>query len=295
MYHDGFLVRRTFGMRNTLNSLAFLMAVCLLGSRSVAQHLISLPPTLTAGSSFGLFFYQDGDDDQDHEEDDSDGLIMYAVDNHGHNLIRYSLEKDAYDTVGSIHLSGGTVISEIRSLGYIPGRLHLYGVWNYLGSENSKLVKIDMFSGETTPMGSDIGYGSIEGLVAAHFESESHDENGDDEDDDDGDDEEHLDDVAIGGQININPNNSPQNEFELVFPDGSKITRDDLQKEYSGYDGAATSIHVKPKGNGNQNGLMVNGEIYPLSNGTTYDITADDGMSVNLYNDHIVNGKSMGH
>ena len=95
----------------------------------------------------------------------------------------------------------------------------------------------------------------------------------------------------VGGSININPNNSPNNEFTMTTPDGT-ITRDNLINAYSGYSGNATVIRLKPKGNGNQNGLMVDGEIFPLNNGQTYVLTGD--MTVNLYNTSNGNGNAMG-
>ena len=101
--------------------------------------------------------------------------------------------------------------------------------------------------------------------------------------------------AAVGGAININPNNSPHNEFVLSLPDGTTITRDDLHQWASDYTGPATLIHVKPKGNGNQNSFTVDGEVYELNNSDTYDIEAD-GMDVRLYNDkRNKHGKATGH
>jgi Tfp pilus assembly protein PilE len=89
---------------------------------------------------------------------------------------------------------------------------------------------------------------------------------------------------AVGGSININPNNS-DNEFELTKPDGTKITRDDLKNgTVTSYNGPATLVHVKPKGNGNQNAFTANGSPYALDNSTTYDI-ASETMTVNLHQD----------
>lgn len=100
--------------------------------------------------------------------------------------------------------------------------------------------------------------------------------------------------ASVSGAININPNNSDQNEFTLTLENGEMITRDQLARDYAGYSGSARSIHVKPKGNGNQNGLIVNGQPYPMMNSETYDITAED-MEVRLYNDKISDaGKAMG-
>ncbi|OGV66511.1 MAG: hypothetical protein A2498_05060 [Lentisphaerae bacterium RIFOXYC12_FULL_60_16] len=99
---------------------------------------------------------------------------------------------------------------------------------------------------------------------------------------------------SIGGEININPNNSPQNEFTVTLPDNSTITRDDLHQDYAGYTGQAVTVHVKPKGNGNQNSMLVNGNPYPVSNAYTYDILSST-MSINIYNDNINgSGKAVG-
>jgi len=111
---------------------------------------------------------------------------------------------------------------------------------------------------------------------------------------------------ALGGSININPNNSPWFEFILRLPDGFEVTRDDLHdddpidhgsgfhSEYLEYTGPATLIRVKPKGNGNQNSLTLNGEPYPLQNRNRYIITSNS-MNVHLYNSkRNRRGKAMG-
>jgi len=99
---------------------------------------------------------------------------------------------------------------------------------------------------------------------------------------------------SVGGAININPNNSPQNEFQLKLVNGTIIDRDDLVQDYGGYNGPALMVHVKPKGNGNQNELLVNGENYPLENKSLYQILSPT-MAVNLYNDNVnPQGKAVG-
>jgi len=111
----------------------------------------------------------------------------------------------------------------------------------------------------------------------------------------------------IGGSININPNNNSDFEFEMILPDGYTITRDDLHSDnphhhagsgfhpdYLEYTGSAVSVRVKPKGNGNQNGLTVDGEPYSLQNRNRYLITSQD-MTVHLYNaKRNKKGKAMG-
>lgn len=101
---------------------------------------------------------------------------------------------------------------------------------------------------------------------------------------------------SLSGSLNINPNNSPDNEFLLLKPDGTSITRDDLANDTTEYDsepcvyytGPAMLVHVKPKGAGNQNTLIVDGVVYTLDNSTTYDFVGD--MNVVVQNDSRNNG-----
>lgn len=86
---------------------------------------------------------------------------------------------------------------------------------------------------------------------------------------------------TVSGEININPNNSTDNEFTLALPGGVAITRDAL----TSYAGPATSVTVKPKGYGNQNSLVVDGQPYTLENANSYFISGNP-MTVNLYNDN---------
>ena len=113
---------------------------------------------------------------------------------------------------------------------------------------------------------------------------------------DDGDDNT----CVISGGLNINPNNSPHSEFILKKSGGGQITRDDLhnRSSVSGngtyYEGGATWIRVKPKGNGNQNTLIMNGKVYNFHNGTTYVIESND-MTAHIWNSKVKNGRCMGH
>ena len=96
---------------------------------------------------------------------------------------------------------------------------------------------------------------------------------------------------TITGSININPNNSPHHIFELTKSDGSKITRNDLHAATSSdltadgvyYSGLANSFRVKPKGNGAQTGITIDGVPYTLKNNTTYTFNAPN-MNVSVYN-----------
>ena len=90
----------------------------------------------------------------------------------------------------------------------------------------------------------------------------------------------------LSGQININPNNSAGNEFSVTLPDGRNIVRADLTGGFGGYEGPAVAIHIKPKGNGNQNTLKVSGLVYPILNACTYDIESKK-MTVRIFNDKL--------
>ena len=100
--------------------------------------------------------------------------------------------------------------------------------------------------------------------------------------------------------ININPANSANNEFSMTLPDGFTITRSDLGNgtpiNHAGfspsqleYTGPIAAVMVRPKGNGDLNGLTVDGQPYPLSNGTRYTISSSS-MTAHLYNDKYKSG-----
>ena len=100
--------------------------------------------------------------------------------------------------------------------------------------------------------------------------------------------------AVVAGTININPNNGADSEFVASIANGRSITRDDLSRQFQGYEGPASSVSVRPKGNGNQNTLNVNGLPYVIVNGKGYDIVSDK-MQIRIYNDKVNNkGKSMG-
>lgn len=110
--------------------------------------------------------------------------------------------------------------------------------------------------------------------------------------------------MALSGRININPKNRKRFRFGLrtpfglitrkhltrgIFPDGAGGTTDR-------YDGPATWLRVRPKGDGDQNELTANGVTYPVDNGKLYTIKpANDGiqstsstshsLTVHLYQD----------
>ena len=105
---------------------------------------------------------------------------------------------------------------------------------------------------------------------------------------------------TVEGKLNINPNNSPKNKFTVEKTGGGTITRDDLHDgapiDARGllYDGGADSILIKPKGNGSQNTLLINGVVHEVNNNTTYFFDYP-GMNVVIYNDRSDGGKAMGH
>jgi hypothetical protein len=108
---------------------------------------------------------------------------------------------------------------------------------------------------------------------------------------------------ALAGSCNLNPNNNDRHEFYLQTPDGTTITRDDLQsKETSNgnrnpyYEGKVTYLRIMPKGNANQNTVTLNGVTYTLRNGHVYDFWPDPAAEVYLWNDRYdSNGRAMGH
>jgi len=105
--------------------------------------------------------------------------------------------------------------------------------------------------------------------------------------------------APVSGAINLNPSNNVNFEFLLERPDGSQITRDDLLESNGLFSEVltATRIRFRPKGNGNQNTLLLNGAVFPLTNSQIYELEAAPGteMIAHLYNDSNNPGHSMGH
>lgn len=100
---------------------------------------------------------------------------------------------------------------------------------------------------------------------------------------------------TVAGRININPNNSPENEFLMLTTDGASYTRDVLKdNDTADYNGTATMVHVKPKGNADQTDLVVDNETYTLAKNKAYTFSAAS-MNVVLTNDgRNAQGKAMG-
>ncbi|MBK7405400.1 MAG: fibro-slime domain-containing protein [Phycisphaerales bacterium] len=111
---------------------------------------------------------------------------------------------------------------------------------------------------------------------------------------DHGDDGEFHGPTVVAGMVNLNPNNNADHEFVLKLGDGSTISRDDLKATYAGYEGEAQYAFFRPKGNGNQNDLTIDGAAYELRNGAQYELWAPS-MQVRIFNDNVKNGRAMGH
>lgn len=91
---------------------------------------------------------------------------------------------------------------------------------------------------------------------------------------------------TVAGWININPNNSPENEFLMLTTDGASYTRDDLQnQDLADYNGTASLVHVKPKGNDHQYITVDSDSSYTLDKNYAYTFSAAS-MNVVLTNDN---------
>jgi hypothetical protein len=228
---------------------------------------------------------------------------MFGFNRNTGELARFDLDIHEGQSIGLVQTGNGTVLQGINASAYIPGFQNIFAFWPDPDDGLSKLVYVNCETAHAVVMGNDTGFaGRIGGAVAVNFsddasawmlyaveqsyiEDAAHDEHARRE---------------VSGSININPNNSDHSEFRLTKADGGIITRDDLHHDTEidrdgvYYRGLASEFFVKPKGNGNQNGLIVDGQMYLLDNGRTYLITGDD-MSVTLYNDHENHGRAMGH
>lgn len=246
---------------------------------------------------------------------------MYGISASDHSLRAFNFDNGQATNVGPVTMNvngASQVLKGIEATAYTPTHMNLYGFWTDPTSGLVRLVYINTKNAKAAVVGQDLGDNPITGAVsvmenpdttlASNQQTPATDvaqyglyamqitlppvriQNNQEND---------FNHVSITGECNINPNNSAVNEFTLVKPDGDQVTRDDLHSASdlpdSGvyYQGSATSVRFKPKGNGDQNTLVVGGVQYALQNNTTYQISGPD-LSVKVYNDHTKNGKAMG-
>jgi type II secretory pathway pseudopilin PulG len=99
----------------------------------------------------------------------------------------------------------------------------------------------------------------------------------------------------IGGLINLNPSNNSDFSFDMTTTTNQQITRGDLLANGNSYtfNGTVKYIRFRPKGNGGQTTLTLNGQTYDLKNKHTYELRGN-AIRVSLYNSHSNNGHAMG-
>lgn len=219
-----------------------------------------------------------------------DPYVMFGFNRYSGNLYRYDFADSHLSNIGTVRL-GNTEVRNVNAAAYIPGYQNIFAFWTDTSVSKVKLLYVNTLTAQAAEVASEMEGGAITGATSA-LTANGWEVFG-----------IQLSKISppftISGSININPNNSPQNEFVLTKEDGTQITRDDLHQNapVGGggvlFEGSATFIHVKPKGNGNQNTLLIDGQPFILTNANTYDFSGN--MVVRLYNDQIhSNGKAMG-
>lgn len=96
-------------------------------------------------------------------------VVVYAVDADSYELIRYNFDTDAYIRVGVITDQNGNVVTDIAGLALIPHgpQRGLYGTANFHGVLPPRLVKINPLDATARLYPAGVGFGSVQGLVAA--------------------------------------------------------------------------------------------------------------------------------
>ena len=210
------------------------------------------------------------------------GYTLYGIDEPTGKLVRYSFSENDFRAIGPVMLDG-QAIEGIQGMAHKPYHLNLFGFWTDPQDNLAKLIYINSQTGKAVRVGSDQGPGQITGATIGWI---SHDGQ--------------LEYVKgdFSGKININPNNSLDNEFVLSPGNGQPdITRDTLHEDssavFSYQEGSAKRIRIKPKGAGVQSTFMINNEPHTLSNANAY--IFEGSFTVSVYNDHVQDGKAMGH
>ncbi|MCC6681204.1 MAG: hypothetical protein IT445_09935 [Phycisphaeraceae bacterium] len=216
------------------------------------------------------------------------GLSLYGISRSDGLLSHYDIDTQTYQKVGYVHRILTDRLTGIDAAAYVPGLSNIFGFWQSDQDGLSYLIYIHCKTAKATIVGRDMGPGLVTGATVVL-------NNGS---------EQWLTPIeyqsGLTGLLNINPNNSPDNEFTLVCTDGRIITRDDLhhakvQPDGVYFEGEATNIRIRSKGVGSQDGLSFSdGTTVTTYNDRTYLLSGK--MKVRLYNDHVVgNGKAMGH
>lgn len=201
---------------------------------------------------------------------------MFGINRATGQLKKFNFATNELTTIGTVKDAQNHTMLGIDASAYIPGHNNIIAFHKGSDEAETRMVYINTQTGKATPVGSALGLGSVTGAVAST--------NGT---------------ASVAGLINLNPNNSPNNEFTMITTNGVPYTRDNLhqnsQIDEHGvfYEGDVHFTKFKPKGNGNQNGMSVNGSTYTLDNGNLYSLVGT--MNVKLYNDSVNgNGKAMG-
>jgi hypothetical protein len=95
-------------------------------------------------------------------------VIMYGVDADTNELLRYDFNTDAYFALGTVRDYDDNPMPDIRGLALIPHGPHkgLYGAANH-NANQARLVKISGLDARAQEYGATVGFGTVEGLVAA--------------------------------------------------------------------------------------------------------------------------------
>ncbi len=227
-------------------------------------------------------------------EDAVKGQAMLGIDQSTGELYKYDFDATHMTDLGAVTSSATGAMTGIQAAVYFPGFQNIFALWTSPTDGKNKLVYVNVANGQANVVANDLEGGVFTGaaplntaatpytvfaMQAAKVKPPS----------------------TISGLININPNNSNANEFYVTEPNGTTFSRDDLASSTlvlpsSGiyYQGNASLVHLKPKGNGNQNGLTIDGQAYALQNSNTYNFAGS--MQVCVYNDKVSgSGTAMGH
>ena len=96
-------------------------------------------------------------------------IVMYGINNDAPiQLKRFTFYTEATINVGEVVDQDGNTLGSVEAFSYIPQgpEKGFYGAWNLNDDfKRSKLIKLDVLTGETWTYGNEIGFGYIVGMV----------------------------------------------------------------------------------------------------------------------------------
>ncbi len=95
-----------------------------------------------------------------------DGHMLFGINRHTGQLLRYHYGDHSADRVGTIGLHHEPTLIGIEASAYVPGNTNLFAFWKDPSDQKTKLIYVNTFDASAAIVGQDLGAGKITGATA---------------------------------------------------------------------------------------------------------------------------------